>query len=133
MSTERYIFTVDYMYFCREGIVRAHNKNQNLMVLLFLFYLQSEFFQLFCIYTGRCIEHDITPTVVLRECDTVTYAIKTGHYADKAVKAECKTGMRWRTILEGIDKESELCHGTFLREAQYLKHLSLKVSVMDTK
>ena len=41
--------------------------------------------------------------------------------------------MRRRTILESVDKESELCHSTLRGEAQNLEHLFLQLAIVDTE
>ena len=41
--------------------------------------------------------------------------------------------MRWCSVLEGIDKESELCHSSLLSEAEDAEHLLLQLAVMDTQ
>ena len=38
--------------------------------------------------------------------------------------------MRWRSILESIYKEAELCHCLFLCESKNLKHFGLQLSVV---
>ena len=41
--------------------------------------------------------------------------------------------MRWCSVFECVDEESELCHCPFGCEAQDLEHLLLKLSVVDTE
>ena len=41
--------------------------------------------------------------------------------------------MRRCSILEGVDEEAKLCHGTLGGESEYLKHLLLEVTVVDTQ
>ena len=41
--------------------------------------------------------------------------------------------MGWGTILEGIDKETKLCHCSFRGETENVEHLLLKFTIVDTK
>ena len=106
----------------------------SLSTLLFLyFYDELELVELLLVYGGWCVEHHVATAVVLWERYAVAYAVEPCHEAYEAVEAKGEASMRRRSVLEGVDKEAELRHGTLLGEAQYLEHLCLKGTVMDTQ
>ena len=103
--------------------------------MLFLTYVNPklQFFKLFWIQFARSVEHYVASAVVLWEGYAVANGVKSGHDAYKAVEAEGKACVGWRTILEGVDEEAKLGHGTFGGEAKDIEHFLLKLAVVDTK
>ena len=87
--------------------------------------------KLFFVHFGRRLHHQAGGILDLRERDDVADAVGAHHQHDDAVEAVSQPGMGRHAVLERIKKEAELFLGTFLCEAENLKHLLLHVCLVD--
>ncbi len=94
--------------------------------------LQTKFVKLFLIDARRSIKHDVASAVVLRECNTVAYTVKSGKDTYPSVKTVSKTSMRRSTVLEGVHQEAELLLSSLWSESENLEHLLLKLRIVYT-
>ena len=87
------------------------------LLVFFDINLKLQLVKLLLVEHRRSVKHNVASAVVLREGDAVADRIETSHNRNKAVEAECKACVRRCSVLEGIDKESELSHSALFCES----------------